>query len=365
MDDRTVRESEMQASATETFPVRFTGNAREYFGIWIVNFLLSIATLGIYSAWAKVRNRRYFLGNTSIDGRPFDYHARGVQILIGRAIVVAMFVAYSVASSLSPTAGGVVLLLFAAILPWLINRGLRFNAAMTSWSNLRFRFEGNYWRAFLVYLLYPFLAVFSLYLAFPFVSRAMRRYTIGRHRLGEHRFAFDSGIGPFYTALLVTFVWLVLGFVAFVGVLAASGMVERVVAAAQAGEAIDDTTALVFALVSAIWFVAIFPLGTVYAACIRNAVYAGTALEGGHRFQSTISPLRLVWIAVSNAVAVMVSIGMLLPWARIRVARYLCAHTSVTPAGSLDNFVGEAERRQSALGDAFMDIEGIDVGAAV
>ncbi len=33
-------------------PFSFTGTPREYFGIWIVNVLLTILTLGIYSAWA-------------------------------------------------------------------------------------------------------------------------------------------------------------------------------------------------------------------------------------------------------------------------------------------------------------------------
>ena len=51
----------------------FTGTAREYFGIWIVNVLLTIVTLGIYSAWAKVRRQRYFYGNTRLDGVPFEY----------------------------------------------------------------------------------------------------------------------------------------------------------------------------------------------------------------------------------------------------------------------------------------------------
>jgi uncharacterized membrane protein YjgN (DUF898 family) len=32
-------------------PLRFNGNGAEYFGIWIVNLLLTIVTLGIYSAW--------------------------------------------------------------------------------------------------------------------------------------------------------------------------------------------------------------------------------------------------------------------------------------------------------------------------
>src|SRR5258707_6333866 len=48
----------------DVVPLRFTGRAGEYFRIWIVNICLSIVTLGIYSAWAKVRRKRYFYGNT-------------------------------------------------------------------------------------------------------------------------------------------------------------------------------------------------------------------------------------------------------------------------------------------------------------
>ena len=55
--------------------VEFTGNAREWFGIWIVNLLLTIVTLGIYSAWAKVRVLKYFHRATSIDDVHFDFDA--------------------------------------------------------------------------------------------------------------------------------------------------------------------------------------------------------------------------------------------------------------------------------------------------
>lgn len=40
--------------------ITFSATGSEYFRIWIVNLLLSIVTLGIYSAWAKVRRNRYF-----------------------------------------------------------------------------------------------------------------------------------------------------------------------------------------------------------------------------------------------------------------------------------------------------------------
>src|SRR5881394_1643390 len=64
----------------------FTGNARDYFGIWVVNLFLTIVTLGIYSAWAKVRKKRYFHGNTWVAGGNFEYHGDPVAILKGRAI---------------------------------------------------------------------------------------------------------------------------------------------------------------------------------------------------------------------------------------------------------------------------------------
>ena len=35
--------------------VNFKGTAGEYFGFWIVNVSVSIITIGIYSAWAKVK----------------------------------------------------------------------------------------------------------------------------------------------------------------------------------------------------------------------------------------------------------------------------------------------------------------------
>jgi uncharacterized membrane protein YjgN (DUF898 family) len=53
-------------------PFEFGGDAREYFRIWIVNLALSVVTLGIFSAWAKVRSERYFYGNTRLDGDPFE-----------------------------------------------------------------------------------------------------------------------------------------------------------------------------------------------------------------------------------------------------------------------------------------------------
>jgi uncharacterized membrane protein YjgN (DUF898 family) len=63
-------------NASRIAPFEFTSTGREYFGIWIVNILLTVLTLGIYSAWAKVRRNRYVYGNTRLLGSGFDYHAQ-------------------------------------------------------------------------------------------------------------------------------------------------------------------------------------------------------------------------------------------------------------------------------------------------
>src|SRR5271154_1264459 len=75
--------------------VHFTGTGGEYFGIWIVNLLLTIVTLGIYSAWAKVRRLQYFYRHTEVAGSSFDFHGSAPRILIGRVIAFVMLIAYN------------------------------------------------------------------------------------------------------------------------------------------------------------------------------------------------------------------------------------------------------------------------------
>ncbi|MDZ7923373.1 MAG: DUF898 family protein [Marinagarivorans sp.] len=56
--------------APRALPFDFRGDGMEYFKIWIVNIFLTVFTLGIYSAWATVRNNRYFYSNPTVSGQP-------------------------------------------------------------------------------------------------------------------------------------------------------------------------------------------------------------------------------------------------------------------------------------------------------
>jgi uncharacterized membrane protein YjgN (DUF898 family) len=118
----------------------FTGRGGEYFRIWAVNLLLTLATLGIYSAWAKVRKTRYFWQNTRLNGHVFDFHGRALPILRGRVVALALLLAYTWSFEFSRTAGLATVALLLAIGPWLFVKAQQFKFGNTSWHGLRFGF---------------------------------------------------------------------------------------------------------------------------------------------------------------------------------------------------------------------------------
>jgi uncharacterized membrane protein YjgN (DUF898 family) len=340
----------------------FRGQTGEWFGIWMTNLLLSILTIGIYSAWAKVRAKKYFYQNTYVAGRNFDYHATGLQILIGRIIVIVGLVVISFVSAI-PVVGLFILLALLLLVPWLLVRALKFNAVMSSWANVRFGFDGSSMGAFLTFLLYPILAALTLYAAFPFADRARRRYVMNNHRLGAAPFGFDAPIGGFYMAFLAAMGWVVL-----LAILTLAPMVGTLLANIGDPTAFERDPQMAIRLMVGIYafiFLGLLPAGVIYNAFIRNTVFNGTTLDGRHRFHSDVRPMALIWIAVTNALAVVLTLGLMLPWAQIRLARYYAAHSRLIPGGSLDEFVGTLPARTSALGDAYADIEGIDIGLPV
>src|SRR5262245_8067703 len=74
----------------------FHGKGGSLFGIIIVNMLLTIATLGIYSFWGKVKVRRYLYNQTEFSGDRFAYHGTGKELFIGFLKAVLVFIGFGV-----------------------------------------------------------------------------------------------------------------------------------------------------------------------------------------------------------------------------------------------------------------------------
>ncbi len=353
----------MEQQAKNDF--EFRGNAAEWFGIWIVNLLLTILTLGIYSAWAKVRTNKYFYQNTYVADRNFDYHATGMQILIGRIIVVAALIVFNIILAAAPVFGLLLLVVLIFAFPALFVNAMKFNARMTSWSNVRFKFDGGYGQALLLFMVYPILVIFTFYIASPFLQRAWQRYRISNHSLGGKTFVFDAPIFPYYKALGVSLLWVVA--VTLLFVIFGWNTIEAIFAEIGISTSLGDEPdsmliGSLFGLFYGWVFAAFLPALLIYQANIYNVMFENTVLANQYQFAANISPIRYVWIVVSNLIVTVLSLGLMLPWAKVRLHRYLTEHTSVYVNGSLDDFISELGPEVGSIGQGFADIEGIDVG---
>ena len=94
---------------------------------------------------------------------------------------------------------------------------------------------------------------------------------------------------------------------------------------------------------------------------ITNLVWSNTSL-GNNRFESTLRPSRMIWLYLSNAVAIVISLGLLIPWASIRMARYRLDNLKLLAADELDGFVASEEEKVGAAGEEISDFFDFDVG---
>ncbi len=83
------------------FDFNFYGRGAEFLGMCLANVFLTVLTLDIYSAWAKVRTNCYFYANTQLGNLRFSYLAYPMQILKGRLIAILVFGLFYLAFSLS------------------------------------------------------------------------------------------------------------------------------------------------------------------------------------------------------------------------------------------------------------------------
>ena len=345
---------------TQKMPFEFTGNGVEYFRIWIVNVLLTIITFGIYSAWAKVRTKRYFYRNTKVDGSPFEYHARPIQILKGRLLIFAGYVAFIVVNQFQPVIGGIIAIIFALAMPWLIVRSHVFTARNSSWRNIRFDFNEHSMRdAIGTFLIVPILIPFTLGMIIPYLSYRGWRFSVTNSRIGRQPFSFQSvRVGAYYRAFFAILFVSVMILIALFGLAASVGLLSPFFD----GGPHDSSIVFLFGIVP---FLIIFFLFLVavpgYRVITRNISLNGTTL-GDHTFESTLKVWTVIWIYVSNAVAIVFSVGLLTPWARVRVSRYLANHLVLNAADDLESFVQAEQRKASAFGEEATDFLEIDIG---
>ena len=361
----------------------FTGSGSEYFSIWITNVFFSIITLGIYSPWAKVRRLKYFYQNTSLDGNRFDFHGNPIAILKGRLIIflpIALFFVFNFLGSYGladiPTdstsdslpSGSVGSLFFLLILlllflvPFLIVKSLQFKTKNTSYRGLRFRFTGTVGKAFTRFLLLPFLTLFVGLLT-PLTHQQIKEYIASNSWYGNTKFRFTATIGNFsgtYFLLILLSIAIIVAAIT-VGVILGGSVVT---ALSYWFPEIDSDRFLsadsfIFAIFG-IYLFLYFIFWPISVALFQNLTWNHT-LIGPCAFHSKISPAKLCWIYFTNLLGIICTVGLFIPFAQTRIAKYRMSCLSLMLNTPFESFAAGSGPDVSALGDAFTDWFDIDI----
>lgn len=382
----------------------FHGTGREFFGIWIVNVVLSLLTLGIYSAWAKVRTKKYFYGNTELAGDRFDYHATPKQILIGRAIAVAALVIWIVVGQFFPLFSGVLFLAGLLVLPWLTRNNARFDARMTSYRNVRLNFTGSLLGAYaailgrgaLIVLMFIALVAFATaqtngfvtfvfilggfvagFVMFAWLMKGIASYFANGYGYGRLSFQAELSTGFYIRTYLGA---MLLGFLVSIG----TGILSAIVVAIaelfvpipltlgdvdMENISISDlggvlNLASVMILTYATMFASFLVVSAYVVSRTRNHVFSRMQVgeTGDYRLRSEMRARDYAWLVVSNFFLQVFTLGLARPWVQVRTTRYLLSVTTIH--GDLDALsVYEDENgAKSAVGDEMSQVFDLDIG---
>lgn len=342
--------------ALRSVPVQFLGNGREFFNIWIVNLLLTIATLGIYSAWATVRNNRYLYSNVEIDGHRMSYLATPKQILIGRAIGVLLFASYYVLSVLSPFLSGLLLLLLFALTPMLVCMSIRFRMRMTGYRNVRFGFTVRYGRAFVVFVLYTLLALVTFGILYPLLFKKIDEFIYENMTYGDAEFETDLSTGEYFLATIAA------GVIAGVVIAILIG-VSIGVGAAAFSSADDAQPISQFLMIGMLllYVIALAISSSIYKALIRNHVFTNTQITNVARFDSKVSVMGLIYLRLTNLALLVCTLGFAMPWIKVRSARFFAKATTVDVLPGYEEVIASAEESTNAIGDEVSSVFDVDV----
>lgn len=355
--------------------LRFNGDATDYFRIWAVNLCLTLLTLGVFSAWAKVRKKRYFYSHTTIDGTPFQYLAQPLPILKGRVIAFVLLALWYVASHFYTTFIPYLVVLGVVIAPWMVFRSAAFNARYSAFRNMTFHFNSGYWDAIkaiygwqgvvvcllVVGLIYQKfnadagfslsmvmgLAVIILGMSYAWWMRRFKFYLVTRSSFGGNAGEFAATGRQFFR------IYFVAGLIVTLAAIVGGGL------GIAGGSALEPGPLQMLVIMVPIYAGYVVAFGFMQART-GNLVWSSTAL-GPLRFESTLKGGELGMLYLTNAIAILGSLGLLIPWAVIRTLRYRAEHMRVFTDDSLNAFHGQDKTAVQAAGSEVGEFFDMDV----
>ena len=248
----------------------------------------------------------------------------------------------------------VVAIALAGVMPWLIWKSLQFTLFNTSYRSVRFGFQGSAGGAYQAFLLWPILAVASAGLLGPKAHHQFKKFQHSEARFGASRFNFRDCVGGFYHAYLMGIGVLVVAGLVFLLLVFGGALLGAAAAKGKAGFFLMLVTGALF------FYAAMIVVVPVVLARLQNHIWNHTALAA-HRFASTLPVGRVVFVTLTNLVAIVFTLGLFIPFAAVRMARLKIEALSLIPAASIEHFLADNQNQAGSLGEGMADLLDLDI----
>ncbi|MRG45068.1 DUF898 family protein [Chitinophaga sp. SYP-B3965] len=192
------------ADSLNTPSLTFHGSGETYFGILIVNMLLTIVTLGFYYPWARAKELQFFYSNTEMEGSPFSWNGTGAEIFKGFIKAVGIFLALIAVNVIFrylkiPVVGMVFYILSLILLiPIAIHGANRYHWSRTSWRSIRFGYRGDRNEFVKLFIKEILLTIVTIGIYGSWAAMNIRNYILGNLRFGSGEFTYEGDGWEFF-----------------------------------------------------------------------------------------------------------------------------------------------------------------------
>jgi uncharacterized membrane protein YjgN (DUF898 family) len=345
-------------SSGEKISITYDGSPWSLAGLGLLNFFLTIITLGIYSFWGRTEVRRRIWSSVRINGEPLEYTGRGKELFIGFIVVFGFIVlpfllaAVAVQILAGPEYGVLIVIPIYILFPFLfglaVYRTRRYRMSRTRWRGIRGSVVGSpasyAWGHYWTMILSLFAAGFLT----PWRTNYLYRRLTNDMRFGDQPFAYKGKAGPLYPPFALAWIGGLVSIGLYGGLIAWYTMSnqERFSVDVEAGVPFELTTFETLANIGIVLLLLfLFALFSGwYNARSLNHFTNNTRFQGLN-FKLEVWGLGLVWLFISNQLLSLFTLGILKPVAEARAARYIVDR--MTTEGMLD--VAAIAQSQAAL----------------
>jgi uncharacterized membrane protein YjgN (DUF898 family) len=392
----------------ESFELAFTGSGGEFFRVWIVNFLLSIVTLGFYTPFARRRTAQYFYGHTLVADSPLEFTAQQRKMVFGFLLLVGIYLAFKLAAETGQdTAVSVFMLVGAALAPYFWASAMRFRLGATRWRGVRLQFAARWgevykasWPVFAMALVwiavgaaiatlvgdqppqatgragvpvFPsisplawLVAAAALVATFLLIVRLEFNYKsllVSRAFVGAQAGRWKPAYRDFVRIWLATAGVLLAAIAALAAllVLLFGGSMAMAAVLKSGGAAAVMMFALLVLLFIFLLFLASAPARAFREARMFQLMWNNAGVSSIARFKCNLRVWPYVLLRLKNVFLTLLTLGFYRPFALAAEYRMKVESVTLHVKGGLDQLVGQLVRQQDGLGDALADAVGLDL----